>query len=71
MAVIYLKHPIHGAKVAIDATEADNDAQNGWVIFDPSEVAAPEAVEPQIEASAEVVNELQPRRRGRPPRTTA
>ena len=46
MAVIYLKHPIHGAKVAIDAAEADNDAQNGWVIFDLSEVAAPEAVEP-------------------------
>lgn len=71
MAVTYLRHPKHGTKVAISDMEAENDVQNGWELFDPSEVAAPEAVEPQIEASAEVVNELQPRRRGRPPRTTA
>ena len=58
MAVIYLRHPIHGAKVAIDAAEADNDMQNGWEKFDPA--ADPDMMEP-----VESVNELQPRRRGR------
>lgn len=30
MAVIYLTHPIHGAKVATLDVEADMDVQNGW-----------------------------------------
>lgn len=28
--VIYLKHPIHGNKVAIDESEAKADEANGW-----------------------------------------
>jgi hypothetical protein len=31
--VIYLKHPIHGAKVAIMELEAEADEKNGWVRY--------------------------------------
>jgi hypothetical protein len=34
--IIYLKHPIHGTKVATLEAEADADKQNGWVEFDPT-----------------------------------
>lgn len=56
MAVIYLQHPTHGAKVAVSEMEAEYDIQNGWMEFDPTNLEPP------------VVNELQPRRRGRRPR---
>lgn len=77
MAVIYLKHPRHGAKVAISELEAENDIANGWEEFDPT-VAVSESLSAAIEtapadtsadeedAPTEVVNEL-PRRRGRRP----
>jgi len=52
--VIYLKHPIHGAKVATMEAEAEQDEQNGWLRFDPASPA------PVLE------NALQPTRRGRP-----
>jgi hypothetical protein len=74
MAVIYLRHPVHGAKVAISDMEAKTDIQNGWKEFDP---AAPVTdPDPQVEVVADdaapeeapVVNELQPRRRGRRPK---
>ena len=77
MAVIYLQHPKHGAKVAISQQEADNDMQNGWEEFDPTE-AVNESPAPVAEAApakvfadgkdevTDVVNEL-PRRRGRRP----
>lgn len=73
MAVIYLQHPKHGAKVAISEMEAENDIQNGWDEFDPTDSepdAAPESdvVDDAVPADAPVVNELQPRRRGRRPR---
>ena len=35
MAVIYLTHPIHGAKVATLDIEAENDEQNGWTRYNP------------------------------------
>ena len=74
MAVIYLRHPVHGAKVAISDMEVENDLQNGWEEFDPTEPVtdpAPEAdvvVEDVAPIEAPVVNELQPRRAGRRPR---
>lgn len=74
MAVIYLRHPLHGAKVAISNMEAENDLQNGWEEFDPAEPVtdpAPQAevvVDDTPPVEAPVVNELQPRRRGRRPR---
>ena len=33
MAVIYMKHPIHGAKVATMEAEAVADEANGWVRY--------------------------------------
>ena len=35
--VIYLKHPVHGTKVATMELEADNDEKDGWERFDPDE----------------------------------
>lgn len=61
MAVIYLTHPDHGAKVACSDIEADFDAQYGWERYNPDEESAPVA-EPVLEP------ELQPEpvaRRGR------
>ncbi|CAB4133994.1 hypothetical protein UFOVP266_4 [uncultured Caudovirales phage] len=53
--IIYLKHPVHGTKVATLEAEADADKQNGWVEFDPSN-----RVEEKKEAPE---NELRRRRR--------
>lgn len=79
MAVIYLRHPKHGAKVAISDMEAENDMQNGWEEYDPADLVseqkaaaeiAPVTSEPAAESPTEPVNELQPRRRGRRIRET-
>lgn len=51
MPVIYMQHPVHGAKVATLELEAQYDEQNGWERYTPGE---PEP---------EPVNELRPRRR--------
>jgi hypothetical protein len=40
--VIYLTHPIHGAKVATMHLEAEADEQNGWVRYNPDTPSAPE-----------------------------
>jgi hypothetical protein len=37
MAVIYLRHPDHGVKVACMDLEADADEENGWERFDPDD----------------------------------
>jgi len=61
MAVIYLKHEMHGAKVASSREEADADIRNGWEEFDPSapKVApAPSQEDPETT----ILNALQPRR---------
>jgi hypothetical protein len=39
MAVIYLVHPTHGAKVAISEDEAMNDAMYGWERVTLDEIA--------------------------------
>ena len=36
MAVIYMVHPVHGAKVAISEHEADYDEMHGWMRYDPT-----------------------------------
>ena len=54
MAVIYLRHPVHGTKVACMEAEAVYDEKNGWVRFD-------------VDAEPVTVNEMK-RSRGRPPR---
>jgi len=41
MPVIYLKHPVHGAKVANLEMEAKYDEQHGWVRYVPTEAIVP------------------------------
>lgn len=66
--IIYLRHPIHGTKVAITSMEAEYDEQNGWEQYDPTE---PSEVEPAV-VEAAPSNELEvKRRRGRPSAATA
>ncbi len=62
MSVIYMVHPLHGAKVAIDEAEANYDEMNGWERYNPETPSAA-----ADEDDEEVVNELAvPKRRGRP-----
>jgi hypothetical protein len=63
MAVIYLVHPTHGAKVAISDAEANYDAMSGWQRYDvdTSTILADD------DGDDESVNEMAaPKRRGRP-----
>lgn len=56
---IYLRHAVHGTKVANMDLEAEFDEQNGWERYNPDTPSAPEVAAP--------VNELEPkRRRSRP-----
>jgi hypothetical protein len=58
MAVIYMVHPTHGAKVAISEDEAIYDETYGWMRYDPDEPAFEEE-------EAEAVNALAPQPSGR------
>jgi hypothetical protein len=58
--MIYLRHSVHGTKVATMEMEAVYDEENGWTRYDPDTPSAP--------AAADVQNGLVSRRRGRPPR---
>jgi hypothetical protein len=64
MSVIYMIHPVHGAKVAISEHEAISDEMHGWERYD---VSTPAVADVDEEAEpVEVVNELAaPKRRGR------
>lgn len=58
MAVIYLAHPVHGAKVAISEEEANYDEMYGWERYNPDTPAA--------EDVTDLVNEMAAsQRRGR------
>jgi hypothetical protein len=35
MAITYLKHEIHGTKIAYMEAEVEADAQNGWIEYNP------------------------------------
>ena len=54
---VYLKHSVHGTKVAISEMEVEADEKNGWEVFDPN---APTATE------TAPANELEVRRRRKP-----
>lgn len=59
MAIIYLRHPVHGAKVATMEAEAVYDEGNGWKRFDPNE--APAALpDPAVNILAAVVSNDEP-----------
>lgn len=51
MAVIYLRHPKHGEKVACNDLEAQMDRENGWEDFDPNESADEEEEVPAFLAT--------------------
>ena len=51
--VIYLKHDIHGTKVACTEAEAAADCSNGWQRFDPCPAVVAPVVEPEPAAEAE------------------
>lgn len=42
MPIIYLKHFIHGTKIATMEAEAVADEQNGWTRYNPATPSAPE-----------------------------
>jgi hypothetical protein len=58
MSVIYLSHPVHGAKVATMEAEAIYDESHGWMRYDPDAQSSDAAVP---------ANELAVKRRGRRP----
>jgi len=41
--IIYLTHPIHGAKVATMDLEAEMDERNGWTRYNPDTPSEPKA----------------------------
>lgn len=56
---LYLRHPVHGTKVAISDLEAELDEQHGWVRYEP--VSDPSSAAP----ASEVVNVFEAKRRRR------
>ena len=67
MAVIYLKHPVHGHKVACSDLEAEHDENYGWERYtiDTPIVEEPvvEEVETEVEAAPANALEVKTRRR--------
>jgi hypothetical protein len=67
MAVIYLKHPVHGHKVACNDMEAEYDENNGWERYTVDtpivQEFVVEEVEPEIEAAPANALEVKTRRR--------
>ena len=41
--IIYLSHPVHGAKIATRDLEAEMDERNGWTRYNPDTSSEPEA----------------------------
>ena len=58
MAIIYLRHPQHGTKVASMEAEVEHDYKHGWEEFDPNEIQ-----EVIVEETPIVENALAPRSR--------
>ena len=70
MAEIYLMHPKHGVKIATMEMEAQYDESNGWMRFDPADLADEMTDKPSDAPvdlpDAEVEANVFQRRRGRP-----
>ena len=62
MPIIYLKHPIHGTKVATIDAEADYDESQGWKRYDLN-TQSEAVVEELDEVLAAPVNTLDVKRR--------
>lgn len=61
--MIYLKHPLHGSKIAIAETEAEYDEKNGWVRYNPLTPSDPATEFAPVEDAAPVVKQEVKRRR--------
>lgn len=61
MPIIYMKHPIHGTKVATMDAEAEHDEAQGWERYELD--TQPEIVEEIEEVIAAPVNTLEVKRR--------
>ena len=59
MPIIYLKHPVHGTKIANMEAEAEADVANGWVVYNPSKQRVTQPVETvtQLDEVAEVAED--------------
>jgi len=44
--IIYLEHPVHGAKVATMDLEAEMDERNGWIRYNPDTPSEAEEAAP-------------------------
>ena len=55
MPIIYMSHPVHGAKSASMELEAENDERNGWTRYTLDTPVVEEAAPQEVK-----------RRRGRP-----
>lgn len=55
---IYLRHSVHGTKVAVSELEAEADEQHGWVRYEPVSDPADSAPTPDMN-----VMEIKRRRR--------
>jgi len=61
--MIYLRHPIHGNKIATLDIEAAHDEEHGWTRYDPKEKVS------GLESPAAYANNMEVKRRGRPARS--
>lgn len=49
MALIYLRHPVHGVKIASLEQEAEHDEMHGWERYTPGQEASADPA-PEINA---------------------
>lgn len=64
MAEIYLRHTLHGTKIATMELEAEADEQNGWERFDPNNPDDDDDTLPEPVVAVNILAEA-PRRRTR------
>ena len=53
MAVIYLKHELHGTKVAVAEEEAAADEKNGWARYEAGVLLTPQVASVELPEPAE------------------
>lgn len=69
MPVIYMKHPMHGTKVAICENEAAYDEKNGWMRYNVGTLLTPIEAAPVVEYVEDVqeLRELWEQKHGKKP----
>ena len=59
MPIIYMKHPVHGSKVAISHLEAEEDEKNGWEVYNLDTLLTPFEAAPIVEAKKPTLEEVE------------